>query len=155
MSDSKSPQVSRTFLSILNNAVVWMVSIRPLLSKSSSIFINPLVTVSSAPITIGIFFTFKFRSFFDSLARSRYLFLFSLSFSFNLWSTETAKSTIRQLHFFFFLFSFFFIDYFLIWSSGWDYVIRLYLKVPEELGRRIFQEEFWVVHIPFVCMVTF
>ena len=46
-SDSKSPQVSRTLLSIqadLNNAVVWMVSTRPLISKSSRPFINSLVT---------------------------------------------------------------------------------------------------------------
>ena len=44
--DSKSPQVSRTLLSILtvlNNAVVWMVSTRPPTSKSSSPFSNPLV----------------------------------------------------------------------------------------------------------------
>ena len=36
LSDSKSPQVSRTLLSILgdlNNAVVWMVSTRPLMLK--------------------------------------------------------------------------------------------------------------------------
>ena len=41
LSDSKSPQVSRTLLSILavlNNAVVWMVSTRPPTSKSSSPF---------------------------------------------------------------------------------------------------------------------
>ena len=37
LSDSKSPQVFRTFLSILadlNNAVLWMSSIRPLISNS-------------------------------------------------------------------------------------------------------------------------
>ena len=48
LSDSKSPQVSRTLLSILavfNNAVVWMVSTRPLTPKSSRPFNNPLVTV--------------------------------------------------------------------------------------------------------------
>ena len=48
LSDSKSPQVSRILLSImavLNNAVVWMVSTRPLTSKSSSSFNNPLATV--------------------------------------------------------------------------------------------------------------
>ena len=48
LSDSKSPQVSRTLLSILavlNNAVVWMVSSRPPTSKSSSPFNNPLVTI--------------------------------------------------------------------------------------------------------------
>ena len=42
------PQVSRTLLSILtvlNNAVVWMVSTRPPNSKSSGPFNNPLVTV--------------------------------------------------------------------------------------------------------------
>ena len=57
LSDSKSPQVSRTLLSILavlNNAVIWMVSTRPPTSKSSSPFSNPLVTVPNAPITIGI-----------------------------------------------------------------------------------------------------
>ena len=50
-------QVSRTLLSILaflNNVLVWMVSIRPPTSKSSSPFNNPLVTVPNAPITIGV-----------------------------------------------------------------------------------------------------
>ena len=64
LSDSKSPQVSRTLLSILavfNNAVVWMVSTCPPTSKSSSPFINPLVTVPKAPITIGIIVTFMFH----------------------------------------------------------------------------------------------
>ena len=37
-----------------------------------------------------------FHSFFNSLARSRYLSLFSHSFSFILWSARTAKSTIFQ-----------------------------------------------------------
>ena len=77
LSDSKSPQVSRTLLSIqvvLNNAVVWMVSTHPPTSKSSSPFSNPLVTVPKAPITIGIIVTCMFHSFFNSLARLRYLF---------------------------------------------------------------------------------
>ena len=38
LSDSMSPQVSRTLLSILNNAVVWMVSTRPPTAKSPSFF---------------------------------------------------------------------------------------------------------------------
>ena len=104
LSDSKSPQVSRTLLSILavfNNAVVWMVSTRLPTSKSSSLFNNPLVTVPKAPITIGIIVTFMFRSFFSSLKRSRYLSLFSHSFSFILWSAGTAKSTILLILFFF------------------------------------------------------
>ena len=50
-------QVSMTLLSILavlNNAVVWMISICPPTSKSSSAFNNPLVTVPKAPIKIGM-----------------------------------------------------------------------------------------------------
>ena len=116
LSQSKSPQVSRTLLSILtvfNYAVVWMVSTRPPTSKSSRPFNNSLVTVPNAPITIGIIVTFMFHSFFNSLARSRYLSLFSHSFSFILWSAGTAKSTILQI-FVFFLFFF----YYKVWSSG-------------------------------------
>ena len=57
LSDSKSPHVSRTLLSILaflNNVVVWMISTRPPTSKSTSPFSNPFVTVPNAPIAIGI-----------------------------------------------------------------------------------------------------
>ena len=104
LSDSKSPQVSSTLFSIMadfNNAVVWTVSTRPVISKSSSPCTNPLVTVPRAPITIGIIVTFMFHSFSNSLARSRYLSLFSHSFNFTLWSTGTPKSTIRQIPFFY------------------------------------------------------
>ena len=103
LSDSKSPQVSMTLLSIvavLNNVVVSMVSTRPPTSKSSSPFSNPLVTVLNAPITIGIIVTCMFHSFFNSLARSRYLSFFSHFFSFILWSARRAKSTILQVLFF-------------------------------------------------------
>ena len=103
LSDSKSPPVTRTLLSILvvlNNAVVWMVSTLPPTSESSSHFSNPLVTVPKAQITIGIIITLMFHSFFNSLVRSRYLSYFSYSFSFILWSSGTAKSTILQILFF-------------------------------------------------------
>ena len=103
-SDSKSPQVSRTLLSILavlNNVVVWMVSTCPPTSKSSSPFNNPLVTVPNAPITIGVIITSMSHSFFNYLARSRYLSFFSHSFSFILWSVGTVKATILQVLFFF------------------------------------------------------
>ena len=59
-------QVSGTLLSILanlNNAVVWMVSTRPLISKFSSPCTNPLMTVQRAPITIGISNTFMVHIF--------------------------------------------------------------------------------------------
>ena len=104
LSDSKSPQVTRTLPSILadlNNAIIWTVSTRPLISKFSRLFINPSVTVLSKLITAGITVTFMFHSlfvcfllllffFFSSLAKSRYLSLFSLSFSFTLWSAGTV-----------------------------------------------------------------
>ena len=84
LSDSKSPQVFRTLLSILtdlNNAVVWTVSTHPVFFKSSSPCTNLLVTVPRVSITISIIVTFIFHSFFTSLARSRYLSFFSLSFN--------------------------------------------------------------------------
>ena len=118
LSDSKSPQVSRTrlrILSVLSNAVVWIVSTRLPTSKSFRPFNNPLVTVPNAPITIGTIVTFMFHSFFNSLARSRYLSFFSLCFRFILWSAGTAKSTILQI-----LFFLFFVDYYEVWSSEQD-----------------------------------
>ena len=126
LSFSKSSQVSRTLLSILailNNAVVWMVSFRLPISESSSPLNNPLVTVPKAPITISIIVTLMFNSFFNSLARTRYLSIFSHSFSFILWSAGTAKSTVLHI-------LFFFVDYCEVWSSGWDLVICQYVKVP-------------------------
>ena len=104
LSDFKSPQVSRTLLSIpsvLNNAVVWMVSTRPPTSKSSSPFNNPLDIVPKAPITIGRIVTFMFHSFFDSLARSRYLSFFPF-FQFYSVVSRDSKSTVLQILFFFF-----------------------------------------------------
>ena len=70
LSDSKSPQVSTTrlrILAVLSNAVVWIVSTRPPISKSPRPFNNPLVIVPNAPITIGTIVTFMFHSFFNSL----------------------------------------------------------------------------------------
>ena len=90
-------------LAVLSNAVVWIVPTCPPTSKSSGPFNNPSVIVPKAPITIGTIVTFTFHSFFNSLARSSYLFFFSHSFRFILWSTRTAKSTILQILFFFLL----------------------------------------------------
>ena len=92
LSDSKSPQVSRTLLStvaVFNNDDICMVSIRLPTFKSSSPFNNPLVTVPKAAITIATIVTSMFHSFFNSLARSRYLSFFSHSFSCILWSAGT------------------------------------------------------------------
>ena len=78
LSDSKSPQVSRTrlwILAVLSNAVIWIVSICTIV-------------------------TFMFHSFFNSLSSSRYLSFFTHFFRFILWSAGTAKSTILQILFF-------------------------------------------------------
>ena len=93
----KSSQVSRTVLSILanlSNAVVWMVSTLPLISKSSCPFINPSVSVPRAPVIIGINIAFMFHSFFNSQPRSRYFTFFSLSLNSTPWSagTQFARS---------------------------------------------------------------
>ena len=66
LSDSKSPQVSRTLLSTLadlNIAVVLKVLACPLISMSSCPCTKPLMTIPSAPITIGITVTLMFHGF--------------------------------------------------------------------------------------------
>ena len=121
LSDNKSPQVSRILLSILadlNNAVVWRVSIPPLISKSSSPFNNPSVTVPRAPITIGINVTFMFHSFFQFPGKVE-VFIFLFTFIFTLLSARTAKSTnLRVL--FFVVVVVVVVDHYKIWSSGQD-----------------------------------
>ena len=65
-SDSESPRVSRTFLSILadlNSAVVWTVSTRSIISKSLSPCTKHFVTVRSVSINIGIIITFMLHIF--------------------------------------------------------------------------------------------
>ena len=56
----------------------------PLISQSSSPRTNNLVTLPSAPITIGFIVTFMFHNYFRTLSWSRYLSLFSLTFCFTL-----------------------------------------------------------------------
>ena len=99
LSDSKSPQVSSTLLSllaVLNNAADWMVSSRLVISKSSSPFINPLVSPS---LSCSIVF------FLSPLARSRYLSLFSLSLRFSMCSAGRAQSSIRQVLIYYYYYS--------------------------------------------------
>ena len=107
LSDSKSPQVSWTLLSILavlNNAVVWMVSTHPPTSKSSSPLSNPLVTVPNAPVTIGIIVTCMFHSFFQFPSKVEVLILLFTFFQF--YSVVSRDSKVHNfacsLFFFFF-----------------------------------------------------
>ena len=86
LSDDKSPQVSRSLLSILanlNNAVVWMVLAYSLISSSSSLLpslwrlfqVHLLQLVSLSPSCSIVFF--------NSLTRSKYILLFFVFFGFH------------------------------------------------------------------------
>ena len=99
LSDSNSPQVSRTLFS---NAVISMVSTSPPTSKSSIPFCNPLVTVTNVPITIGIIVTCMFPSFFQFHSKGRGTYP-----SFHFLSVLFCGQLGQQSHQFF-KFSFFF-----------------------------------------------
>ena len=96
LSDCKFPADSRPLFSIradLNNVVVWFF----LWFTYPSIFFSKILrTVPSAPTIISIVVIFMLHRFFISLAISKYLFIFSLSFIFTQWPAGTAKSTSWQ-----------------------------------------------------------
>ena len=177
LSDSKSPKVSRilpSILAVLSNAVVWMVSTRPLTSMSSCPFCNSYCTKS----TNYNWYICMSHSFFKSLARSKYWSFFSHSFSFilqlqspapsrfiaflilqegvstylsfrfllfSLWSVGLAKSAIRQV-----LFSFRLSLDLVFWSWFGDLLVSenpIGFYASDSLGR--------IVPIPFGFMVKF
>ena len=116
LSESKSPQVSRTSLRILAvhcNIVVWIVSTRRPTSKSSRPFDNPLVIVPNAPITIGTIVTLMFYSFFNSLSKLRYLSFCSIFFQ--IYPPGQQNRQFCKFSFFFFFF-----DYYKVWFYGRD-----------------------------------
>ena len=110
LSNSKSPQVSRTLLGILadiNNTVVWRIPPRPLISKISSSCNNPLVTVPRAPVTIVIIVTFIFHSFFQFPSKLQVLiFLFAFLWFYSVVSQDTKVHNSAS--------SLFFVDYYLV-----------------------------------------
>ena len=118
LSDSKSPQVSKTLLSILadlNNTVVWMVSTRPLISNSSSFFNIPLVTIPRELIRISINVTFMFHIFLQFSSKVQVLILLSATFQF-----YSVVSWDRKGHNFASSLFFVVVDYYEVWSSGRD-----------------------------------
>ena len=116
-----------------------MISVHHLISKSSSLCTNFLLTLQIALITIVITVTFMLH-FFSSPARSRHLSLFLLSYSFTLMSAGMAKSTIRQVLFFYWL---------LLGLVVWPRLSNPFLFLnPKEFCASHFPA--WVVHIPFV-----
>ena len=104
----------------------WSPLVRQLPSPPVSL-VNLLVTVAKAPITIGIIVTSIFHSFFQFPSKVEVYFLPCKFFQF--YSVVSRNSKVDN-----FASSLFFLggvfDYFKVWSSGRDYVIRLYVKVP-------------------------
>ena len=135
LSDSKSPQVSRSLLSILADLynrrylhVLRFQTLPALVTKPRRIF-------PSAPITIGI--NVLFHSFFGFLVRSK----FSLSGPLGRRSPQNNR--------------FFLLTITREWSSGRDKVICLHVKFSQNLMHLFFQDRFGVVHLLFIQRVKF
>ena len=120
LSDIKSPQVHRTLLSILtvlNDAVVWMVSTHPPTTFSFSSLYNTFVTVLKAPITIGIIVSFMFHFFFQFHSKVQ---VFTLHFTFfHFHSLVSRDSKVHNLASSFLSFSLF--PHFHISFSRWSF----------------------------------
>ena len=151
--DNKSPQVSRTFLSILadlNNAIIWIVSTHPLIPKSSThAFNNPLVTLPKAPIRIGIIVTFMFHSFFQF--SSKVLVLISFFGFLQFYSDQPEQQSPL-----FSRFSFFFVYWLTLDLVVWLRLGDLFVSLnPREVDMSHFLGRILVMHIPFVHMGKF
>ena len=134
LSDSKSSQVSRTLLNILVDfiwAVVWMLSTLPIIPILSCFFFLSkfLGYYSEGSINDWYHRHLYISQIFCFLARSKYFFRFSPSFTFVLWSAGTAKFTTWQILFF------------LLWSSWGDLSLS---QSPRELHAFYFQRQILV-----------
>ena len=148
---SKSPQVPQTLLSILaysKNAEIQTALICLLISNYSSPHSKPLATIPNVPITTGITISLMFHDFLSSMARSKYLFLFSLFLIFTEQSAGIAKSTLWLVLIFLLI----------ITSSGLLAGIKGSVCISK--SNRVLcvsfpKDKFWFVHIPFGIMVKF
>ena len=138
LSDWKSPQISRTLLSILadlKNAIVRMVSTLPRISESLSQE-HQLLLVSTV--------TFMFHSFSSSRTKIQVLILLFTFLKFYSVVSQDRKIHNSAISFFFFFFFFFFAP--VIWPILSDPFVC-------QNPRGVFESHFlgfWVVHIPFV-----
>ena len=143
----KSLQVSGT---LLNNTVVWMVSTRPLITKSSRPWTNPLVTVPSAPITtlscFIVFFQFSSNvkvlnslfAFVIIILLQREFFHASIS-----WSSSTGVWVIASLLTSLGLFSVFWPILIMLWLDGlnlcsyFQFLQSLYQTFGDSIERNV------------------
>ena len=124
LSESKSSQVSKTFLSILDsNAVVLIVSICPLIFNSSSSFSKLFEDRSKCNNDNWGSRTSPCCTDFLVLGQDLFFFTFFDFHSVIRWDGEVHYSEGSFL-FFFYLF----INYHYVWSSGQDQVSSLYIK---------------------------
>ena len=96
-----SPGLFWVFWPNVNNALVWTVSTNPVISKSSSLFTNPLVTVPRAPIKIAIIDNYMWHSFFQFPSKVEiliHLFQFFKFYSVAHWDSKIHNSA--SSHFF-------------------------------------------------------
>ena len=129
------------YLADLNYDVIWMISIPPLISYSSSLSSKLFGTVPRAPITISIIVTLMFHSFFFFSGKDLYLSIFLL---FYFHSVVLCNGKIYLT-----ISCLLFVKCHLVYSSRRDWVVRLYLKIPENFMYLILSGGLWFVHISF------
>ena len=135
--------VFKTLLSNLtdfNSVIVWMTPVLPMIS----ILLQPLEIVSSTLTTIGISVTFIFDRLFIFLKSFKYLPVnYFAFFDFHFVVCWNGKIYYKK----------FFSS--CVWSSGRDWVIRLYLKISEKYKCLFFLHKWSLAILSFVSMVNF
>ena len=114
LSDNKSPQVSRTLLSIqtdLNNSVGWKVLIQPQIFYSSSPLTKPLGIIGSTPFSIDITITIILFAGMVQVLVSSFAF-----FDFALCGSLGRQRSLYGKYSYFFLISFIYLP--AHWVSG-------------------------------------
>ena len=151
LSDSKSPHVFMTLLSILadiNNAILWMVSTRPLNSKLSSPFINSFGDSTDRTNYHWYNCHFHIPQFFQFPNKVKLLIFLFVFFQF--YSVVSQDSKVHNPTSSLFLMT--------ITRSGRLDEIRWSVCISKSQWSwcvSIFQVRFWVVLIPLVHMIKF